>query len=621
MRRLLTTRAGVTPAILAAGFTLLVLLGAPSSASAAMTVHDVAPPIATVGSFLGGIVSSVIGGVSWTVNLAGSFILNLIGGLVKLLIPRSWIHQGLQILQWVVAVPDYTGKVTAPGGRHVYGFPGVNAMRGLYTWLGLAILPLTALYAGSRAWTGQGDHVAMPLVRVVTVSIGVLSYTWLWGQAVALANQFTTAILGVRAVTQGIYKMFTLLVSGTVLVGLPLIGEVLLAAAAAGLLAMIFLKVVLILVGALVYAIGPLMIGLAPTERGHAIARAWASLAIALFVIGILWASLFALAAVLLNDASSGALLLGGSSSAGHLLSGVVIAMAAIAGFYANIKLTKAIAGIIAGQLSGVLAQLGGRGLHGVLGRGAAPGATPSPGGGGATSLRGFAAKLGGGLAGAAGSVVPAGRAGAILTAGAGAGGTLARGGLIGAGGALAGRGLAGAAHTNLARAAGATRAGAVATRLARGGQRGWKAAAASVAAGGALGVVGGATAANTARRAAGTSPTPPSNGNPTPPPETSQTPPRPGGGPPPAGGGPRSPIPPVVPPAPAARPTRQTGAPLPSSTQTSPATPGRPGGGSAAPPPRSSTTPPSPATSPFAQRSTPKPTRSMPRLRKGRKP
>ena len=615
--------------VVLAGVALLAVLGVPTSASAAAPAHGLVPPVATVGSFLGGIVSSVIGGVSWTVNLAGSFILNLIGGLVKLLIPRSWIHQGLQILEWVVAVPDYTGKVAGPGGTHVYGFPGVNAMRGLYTWIGIAILPLTALYATARAWSGQGDHVAMPLVRVVTVSIGVLSYTWLWGQAVALTNQITTAILGVSAVTAGIYKMFTLLVSGTVLIGLPLVGEFLLAAAAAGLLAMIFLKVVLILVGALVYAIGPLMIGLAPTERGHAIARAWASLAVALFTIGILWASVFAIAAVLLNDAGSGALLLGGGSSVGRLLSGVVIAMAAIAGFYANIKLTRAIGGIVAGQLAGVLAQVGGRGgVRGLVGGGGGGrGATPAPAGGGGASLRGFAAKISGGVAGAAGAVVPGGRAGAILSAGAGAGGALARGGLIGAGGALAGRGLAGAARSNLGRAAGATRAGSVATRMARGGQRGWNAAATSAAAGGAVGLVGGATAANRARKAAATPPIKPSrNGG-------GNAPPVPAGqasgavATPPVNAGPqRAPATPIVAPLPGTRPTRPGSFPPP------PVSPGRSGGGTPTPPaapaspaPRSSPPPPSgstpPAPSPFAQRPAPKPTRSMPRFRKGRKP
>ncbi len=613
MRRVVTSRTATT-ATLAAGVAILTCGVAPSGALAAGVGHAPALPVASLGSLLGGLASTVLGGVSWTVNLAGSFILNLIGGLVKLLIPRSWIHQGLQILGWVVAVPDYTGRIAGPGGTRVYGFPGVNAMRGLYTWLGIAILPLTVVYATVRAATGQGDHVAVPLIRVVTVSIGVLSYSWLWGQAVALSNWVTTVILGLSAVTQGIYKMFTLLVSGSVLVGLPLVGELLLAAAGVGLLAMIFVKVVLILAGALVYAIGPLMIGLAPTERGHAIARAWASLTVALFTIGILWASIFAIAAVLLNDAGGGALLLGGGTSVGRLFGGVVIAMAAIAGFYTNLKLTKAIGGVIAGQLAGVLAQVGGHGgIRGLLGGAQGGGAAmPGPAGGGVASLRGFAAKLGGGAAGAAGALAPGARAGALLAAGAGAGGALARGGLIGAGGALAAHGLAGAARSNLGRAAGATRAGALATRIARGGRGGWSAAAASTAAGGAGGLLGGASAANQARRAV-SDPSPktpaaaPVNGTPaaTPRGQSGAAPITPAGA-----GGARPGAPTAA--VPGGRPTRAGS---------------RPGGGSPPPGPvapspapglRRTPPPGPPGSSPFAQRPTRKPGRWMPRPRKG---
>jgi len=51
-----------------------------------------APPI---GGLLGDIAHAVLGGVDWTVNVAGDFIMNLLGGLVKVLIPRSWIGEGL----------------------------------------------------------------------------------------------------------------------------------------------------------------------------------------------------------------------------------------------------------------------------------------------------------------------------------------------------------------------------------------------------------------------------------------------------------------------------------------------------------------------------------------------
>jgi hypothetical protein len=440
-----------------------------------------------VGDLLGGLTHAVLGGVDWTVNVAGDFILNLLGGLIKDLIPRSWIHKGLDIMGWLVAVPDYTGRVSTPGGGHAYGFAGVNAMRSLYLWLGMAIAPLTLVYATARSWSGQGDPPHVPLTRVLVVAIALLNYTWLWSQAVALTNQITHAILAVPAVTSGVQKMFEVLIAGAALGGLPLIGLLLMGAGGLQLIVMIFVKVTLILIGALVFAIGPLMIGLVPTERGNAFARAWLTMAAGLFVLPVLWASIFAISVVLINDASSGASVIGGSSGLDHVLGGLLIALAAIAGFWLNIKLTKGFAGLVGGQLAGLLALAGGgaRALLGGAGSriGGGGGGAASSAAGAAGSLRGFASKVGGAVSGAAGALVPAGRAGAVLAGAGGAAATLARGGLIGAGGALASKGIAGAARTGVGRAAASSRAGTVATRAARGARRGWGAATPSSAA------------------------------------------------------------------------------------------------------------------------------------------
>jgi len=80
-----------------------------------------------------------------------------IGAIVKLLIPRSWANEGVQIMQWIVAIPDYAGQVTAPAGQHVDGFAGINALRDLFTWIGVGLLPLSLVYATSRAIVGDGD--------------------------------------------------------------------------------------------------------------------------------------------------------------------------------------------------------------------------------------------------------------------------------------------------------------------------------------------------------------------------------------------------------------------------------------------------------------------------------
>jgi hypothetical protein len=444
----------------------LVALAALATAAPALaspdTASSYAPPIA---GLLDGIGDALLGGVDWTVNVAGDFVMNLLGGIVEKLIPRSWIHKGLEILSWLVAVPSYSGRVSSPGGGSHYGFAGVNAMRELYTWLGMAIAPLTLLYATSRSWSGQGDPPSVPLTRFLLVAVALLNYTWLWSQAVALTNQITHAILGINAVSSGIEKMFEVLIAGSALGHLPLIGILLMGFGGLQLIALIFVKVVLILVGALVFATGPLMIGVVPTDRGHALSRAWMTIALGLFVLPILWASLFAIAAVLINDAFSGAAVLAGGSGIGRVFSGLVIALAAIAGFWLAIKLTKAFGSLVGGQLAGLLALAGGgaRALLGGAGRVASGVASGAAGAGAsaATSLRGFGAKVGAAL-------VPAGGAAPVFAGAGGAAAALGRGGALGAGASLASKGAASTAGGTAGGAAASTRAGAVATRAAR---------------------------------------------------------------------------------------------------------------------------------------------------------
>ena len=288
-------------------------------------------------------------------------------------------------------------------------------MRELYTWLGMAIAPLTLVYATSRSWSGQGDPPHVPLTRVLIVAVALLNYAWLWSQAVALTNQITRAILGVPAVTNGIETMFEVLIAGAALGGLPLIGLLLMGVGGLQLIALIFVKVVLILVGALAFAIGPLMIGLVATERGNALARGVddddARPVRAADRVG-----------VDLRDRGGpdqrrqlgGSAVLGSGAGLGRLLGGLLIALAAIAGFWMAIKLTKAFGSLVSGQLAGLLALAGGgaRALLGGAGRGAVERRRGASSGaaGAAGSLRGFASKVGGAAPAAAGALVPAGR-------------------------------------------------------------------------------------------------------------------------------------------------------------------------------------------------------------------
>ena len=177
-------------------------------------------------------------------------------------------------MQWIVAIPDYAGTITGPTGQHVYGFAGINALRDLFTWIGAGLLPLTLVYATSRAMVGHGDHVALPLVRVLGLAALLISYPYWWEQAAALINQMTDMVLSLAPVVSGLHKLMLYAVDGVALGGWQLIDLVLMAAIAIELLALIFLKVAIILLGALLYATGPITIGLVPTDSGATITRA-----------------------------------------------------------------------------------------------------------------------------------------------------------------------------------------------------------------------------------------------------------------------------------------------------------------------------------------------------------
>jgi hypothetical protein len=453
-------------------------LTAPADAAAlspragALAIGDPTGITDAIGDGLKGLAGVLVGGFNWTTDVAGKFIINTLGGLVDLLIPDSWADQGLSIMQWVVAVPNYAARLAGPDGAHSYAFAGINDLRDLFVWLGIALLPLSLTYASTRAIFGLGDHVALPVVRTLAIGAVLISYTWLWGQAAAISNQLTKAVLGVQTVSDGLNKMFAFIVGGGALVGgLPLVGLLVTGGAGVALLAMIFVKVLMILVGAIVYVTGPVMIGVAPTERGAAAARAWLTLATGLFVLPILWATVFAIAALLMNDSGGASALIGTTSDLGRILGGLILGLAAIAGFWLNLKLTKFAAAILGGQVAGMLA-LATSGGHGAS---SAAGARVSAGSA-REALSSFAHRVGGAARGAAAPLAGSGRVGAMLTsAGAGAGaGALARGGLLGAGAGVARRGGAAAAASPIGQALGATKAGALATRMARGGRAGW---------------------------------------------------------------------------------------------------------------------------------------------------
>ena len=456
-----------TALILAA--VVVVTLAAPTSALAA-GVHPVIGQASILGSIFGGIGHAVLGAFTWTVNLASTFILDTLGALVRLLIPRSWANEGAQIMGWIVAVPDYAGHVTTPGGRHQYGFAGINDLRSLFMWLGMALAPLTLTHATARAMVGdaEADPIGIPLLRIVFAAALILLYPYLWAQGAALADQITHVILSLPDVTSGLQKLMDYAVDGVALGGWQLIDLGLMGAIAIELLGLIFLKVVLILLGALLYATGPLTIGLVPTRFGHAVARTWASAVIFLLTIGVAWATIFAVGALLIEDSGTAGPLIGGNSAFGGLAGGLILAVTGLVALWLCLKVAKEAGGILRMQLGGLfaLSAIAGRSGSSVSTSAAAPRTTGS-------SLRSFGSRLSAGARSAGGELAaaaPGGRQARLALAGAG---YVGRRGLFGT--AAAGARYAGSqAAPPAAAMIGRSSAGAVAVRMAKAGTAGY---------------------------------------------------------------------------------------------------------------------------------------------------
>ena len=444
----------------------VIALAGAAPAAAATGGHVPLVTAGILGSIFGSLGHAVLGAFSWTVGLASKFILTTIGALVRMLIPRSWATKGVEIMEWIVAVPNYAGTITTPAGRTVYGFAGINALRDLFTWIGVGLLPLTLLYGTTRAMVGERGHVAVPIARVLAIAAVLVSYPYWWTEAAAMTDTVTHMVLTLPRVATGLHQLMLYAVDGIALGGWELIDLAVMAFVAIELLSLIFLKVVIILLGALLYATGPLTIGLVATESGAAIARAWASAVAMLIALPIAWATLFAVGALLLGDAGTAGPLIAGHDSVGSLLGGVLLAVAGAATLWMCLRVAREATGLLRMQLGGLLA-LSHRGSPSAA-RGMTSAQSSS-----VDSLRRFGARVASATSGAAGQLATAGPSGAAVVRAGRAVGYVGRHGVLRTA-AGAGRAATSALAPQAAAIVGRSRAGAVAVRVAKAGTAGW---------------------------------------------------------------------------------------------------------------------------------------------------
>jgi len=305
----------------------------------------------------------------------------------------------------------------------------------------------------------------VPIARVLAIAAVLVSYPYWWTEAAAMTDTVTHMALTLPAVVTGLHKLMLYAVDGVALGGWQLVDLALMALVAIELLSLIFLKVVLILLGALLYATGPITIGLVATDSGAAVARAWASAVALLIAVPVVWATLFAVGALLVGDAGTAGPLIAGNSSVGSLLGGVLLAVAGAASLWMCLRAAREAMGLLRMQLGGLLA-LSHRGSGGSV-------RTPAPQSTASSSLRRFGARVAQAAGGAGGELAAAGAGGAAVVRGGRAVGYVARHGVLGTA-AAGGRAAAGTAGPHASALVGRSRAGAVAVRMAKAGTAGW---------------------------------------------------------------------------------------------------------------------------------------------------
>ena len=306
----------------------------------------------------------------------------------------------------------------------------------------------------------EREHPVAPITRMAALAAVLISYPYWWGQGSALIDQVTHTILSLPAVTDGIHKLMVYAVDGVALGGWQLVDLGLMLAIGIELLMLMFLKVAIILVGALLYATGPLMLGLVPLESGAAVSRAWLAAAATVIVLPVLWATLFAVGGLLIDDAGTAGPLIAGNTAVGNLVGGLLLAVAGLATLWACLRAGREVAGLLRIQLGAMLA-----GAHALRGGPAGGRAIASTGQRGAQSVREFGQRVSRATGAAGQALAQSGPRGARIARAGGLAMTAGRRGLLGSAGLAAA-----AAGRQLVGYPGHARAGVVAMQMARAG-------------------------------------------------------------------------------------------------------------------------------------------------------
>lgn len=274
------------------------------------------------------------------------------GALAHALIPEWLSHATVASIQYLVALPD-----PASWGH-------VSQLQGDMSFLGVSLLPAVFAASAVRYWmvglTG-GSHPTVAVGRAVWVMFLLVGYRWMVTETVDGANTMTHAVLGFPVVAHGLSRIILVLFGGALLTGTgSVLGALLVIVGVILAVALFAVQVLVTLILALLVVAGPPLVALSVVPELSHLARAWAHLLLAVCLVPLAWAVLFATAGALALDATS---FTGGAAGLpGHLEA----AFAALATFVLALRLPLLLLGqarhlFAAGALSGGRARAGER--------------------------------------------------------------------------------------------------------------------------------------------------------------------------------------------------------------------------------------------------------------------
>ncbi|MFL5894093.1 MAG: hypothetical protein ACJ76Z_03145, partial [Thermoleophilaceae bacterium] len=222
------------------------------------------------------------------------------GALSRALLPDFLRDGTVDAIKWLIAVPN-------PANAALW--PNVARLEHDTAALGFGLLGLTLVVAAARytlAGITGGPNPLTALSHTVAAAAGITIYHWAFENAVALVNVVSHQILAWPVVAQGLGRTVKVLFGGSLLVGA---GSVFLALIA--LVAILFatalfvMKVGVLMLAAILYVVGPVVIALYPLPEAARLTRMWLLAAVVVAFVPLGWCLIFATAGALSLDVTS----------------------------------------------------------------------------------------------------------------------------------------------------------------------------------------------------------------------------------------------------------------------------------------------------------------------------